>query len=107
LRSEVRDIILEHITALYAFHGEAAGGRIARKHLGWYCQQHTDTELFRPELMAAESSSVQHAVVAVRFGLWAAACESVDNNKNDGWEIGNGRCDESDDEEDCQATACA
>ncbi|HUG72291.1 MAG TPA: tRNA dihydrouridine synthase DusB [Steroidobacteraceae bacterium] len=107
LRSEVRDIILEHITALYAFHGEAAGVRIARKHLGWYCQQHTDTELFRPELMAAESSSVQHAVVAVRFGLWAEACDTVDNNKNDGWEIGNGSCDESDDEEDCQATACA
>jgi tRNA-dihydrouridine synthase B len=107
LRSEVRDIILEHITALYAFHGEAAGVRIARKHLGWYCQQHTDTENFRPELMAAESSSVQHSVVAARFGLWAASGETVDNNKNDGREIGNGSCDESDDEEDCQATACA
>ena len=67
LRAEVRDIILRHITALYAFHGEAAGVRIARKHLGWYCQQHTDTEAFRPALMAAETSSAQYAAVASRF----------------------------------------
>ena len=71
LRTEIRDIILEHITALYAFHGEAAGARIARKHLGWYCQQHTDTQGFRPRLMAAESSSVQFATAAACFGEWA------------------------------------
>jgi len=71
LRTEIRDIILEHITALYAFHGEAAGARIARKHLGWYCQQHTDTQGFRPRLMAAESSSVQFATAAACFGQWA------------------------------------
>lgn len=71
LRTEIRDIILEHITALYAFHGEAAGARIARKHLGWYCQQHTDTQGFRPQLMAAESSSVQFATAAACFGQWA------------------------------------
>jgi tRNA-dihydrouridine synthase B len=106
LRSEVRDIILEHITALYAFHGEAAGVRIARKHLGWYCQQHTDTESFRPELMAAESSSVQHSVVAARFGNWAAAAETIDNNNKSGWEFRNERC-EPDHEEDCKAAACA
>jgi tRNA-dihydrouridine synthase B len=76
LRTEIRDIILEHITALYAFHGEAAGVRIARKHLGWYCQQHTDTENFRPNLMAAESSSVQFAAVASLFGAW------VENENN-------------------------
>ncbi len=71
LRTEIRDIILEHITALYAFQGEAAGVRIARKHLGWYCQQHTDTQGFRPRLMAAESSSVQFATAAACFGEWA------------------------------------
>jgi tRNA-dihydrouridine synthase B len=71
LRDEIRNIILQHLTALYAFHGEASGVRIARKHLGWYCQQHTDTAIFRPELMAAENSSVQFAKVAARFGEWA------------------------------------
>jgi tRNA-dihydrouridine synthase B len=75
LRTEIRDIILEHITALYAFHGETNGVRIARKHLGWYCQQHTDTTNFRPQLMAMESSSAQFAAVAACFGAWA-------NNEN-------------------------
>ena len=108
LRSEVRDIILRHITALYAFHGEAAGVRIARKHLGWYCQQHTDTESFRPALMAAADSSAQHSAVAARFGEWAEAGEMFDNKNNAGWECRNARCDESDDdEENCQAAACA
>ncbi len=106
LRSEVRDIILEHITALYAFHGEAAGVRIARKHLGWYCQQHTDTVSFRPELMAAENSSVQHSVVARCFGEWAATAERFDNNKKTDRECVN-ECCEQDNEEGCQTAACA
>jgi tRNA-dihydrouridine synthase B len=79
LRTEIRDIILEHITALYAFHGEAAGVRIARKHLGWYCQQHTDTQGFRPQLMAAESSSVQFAAAAACFGAWSDRLSEKEN----------------------------
>jgi tRNA-dihydrouridine synthase B len=75
LRTQVRDIILAHVQSLYAFHGEASGVRIARKHLAWYCQQHTDTESFRPALMAAESSSAQFAATQEAFGSWA-------NNEN-------------------------
>ena len=78
LRGEIRDIILHHLEALYAFHGEAAGVRIARKHLGWYCQQHTSTAGFRPALMAAESSSTQFAMSRECFGRWA------DNENNIG-----------------------
>jgi tRNA-dihydrouridine synthase B len=85
LRSEIRDIILQHITALYAFHGEAAGVRIARKHLGWYCQSHIATRSFRPALMAAESSSSQYAVTATCFGRWAEDFEKNENNRS-GWE---------------------
>lgn len=72
LRTQVRDIILEHVRSLYAFHGEVSGVRIARKHLAWYCQQHTDTEIFRPTLMAAESSSAQFAATQAAFGSWAS-----------------------------------
>lgn len=106
LRSEVRDIILEHLSALYAFHGEAAGVRIARKHIGWYCQQHTDTASFRPELMAAESSSAQYSAVAARFGEWTVADEANDKNKKAGWEFGNARRDDPD-QEPCESAACA
>ena len=35
-RAEVRDIMLAHLDQLYAFYGEHAGVRVARKHLGWY-----------------------------------------------------------------------
>jgi tRNA-dihydrouridine synthase B len=76
LRTQMRDIILGHIEAMYAFHGEASGVRIARKHLGWYCQQHTMTEGFRSALMAAESSSSQFALARECFGRWSR----TDNN---------------------------
>jgi tRNA-dihydrouridine synthase B len=93
LRDEIRNIILEHITALYAFHGEAAGVRIARKHLGWYCQQHTDTANFRPELMAAETSSLQFAKVVERFGEWVSNdCSNQENNRV-AWELTDARDD--------------
>ncbi len=36
VRAEVRDIMLAHLDQLYAFYGEHAGVRVARKHLGWY-----------------------------------------------------------------------
>ncbi len=34
--AEVRDIMQGHLEQLYAFYGEQAGLRVARKHLGWY-----------------------------------------------------------------------
>ncbi len=103
LREEIRDIILEHITALYAFHGEAAGVRIARKHLGWYCQSHTGTKDFRPELMAAESSSSQYATVAACFGRWVREEENKENGGT-GWEQRDGH--ESHESQDRQTQAC-
>ena len=35
---ELRDIILGHLREMHRFYGEAAGVRVARKHLTWYCQ---------------------------------------------------------------------
>ncbi|MET0292030.1 MAG: tRNA dihydrouridine synthase DusB [Steroidobacteraceae bacterium] len=78
LRGEIRDIILGHLAALYDFHGEATGLRIARKHLGWYCQQHTQTKFHRPALMAAESSSTQFALARTCFDAW------VDDDNDEG-----------------------
>jgi tRNA-dihydrouridine synthase B len=70
LRAEIRDIILGHLEALYDFHGEETGLRIARKHLSWYCQQQPQTLIHRPALMAAESSSVQFALARSCFDAW-------------------------------------
>jgi tRNA-dihydrouridine synthase B len=81
LRGEMRAIILGHLEALYDFHGEESGLRIARKHLGWYCQQHTQTKSFRPMLMAADSSSAQFALARECFDAWARDGEDADNDE--------------------------
>jgi tRNA-dihydrouridine synthase B len=73
-RTEVRDIILAHLASLYAFYGEDSGVRIARKHLGWYCEQllpdsaKADT---RRSLMAAVTTSAQFALAHDRLEDWA------------------------------------
>jgi tRNA-dihydrouridine synthase B len=77
LRTELRDIILAHIASLYDFHGEATGVRIARKHLGWYCRQHSHTMTFRPSLMAAETSSSQFAAARSCFDGWVMLDEAA------------------------------
>jgi tRNA-dihydrouridine synthase B len=71
-RAERRDVILRHLDALYAFHGEEAGLRIARKHLGWYCAQDPTTQGARAALMAAATSAVQFAAARECFDAWAA-----------------------------------
>jgi len=84
--SEVRDIMLAHLEQLYAFYGEHAGVRVARKHLGWYrgaafggvaVSPHQDPDrtaapecghdaLFR-HMRVAESVSVQRMLVCEWF----------------------------------------
>jgi tRNA-dihydrouridine synthase B len=77
----VRDIILGHLSSLYAFYGEDLGVRIARKHLGWYCEQLlTDPADLRRTLMAAESTSVQFALVHDRLEDWVAEVPEASAN---------------------------
>ncbi len=70
-RAEVRDIILAHLGSLYAFYGEDGGVRIARKHLGWYCEQVlTDHGQTRRDLMAASTTSAQFGLAHDRLEDW-------------------------------------
>ena len=41
------DIILHHYDDIIAYHGEFIGVGIARKHIGWYCENLSDNEQFR------------------------------------------------------------
>jgi hypothetical protein len=50
---------------------------MARKHLGWYCQLHSDGSDLRRELMAATDSVSQFAAAQRGFGGWAAAVEAA------------------------------
>ena len=38
-RSEVTEVMLEHVNAMHEYYGETMGVRIARKHVNWYLQK--------------------------------------------------------------------
>jgi tRNA-dihydrouridine synthase B len=73
LRASISAIILAHLESLYEFYGEYTGVRMARKHLGWYCQRQPALSPLRLKLMAAEDSVSQFAV-AQRILADADAC---------------------------------
>ncbi len=71
--AEARELILAHLADHYAFHGEASGVRIARKHLGWYVRDLAGGEAARAEFNAADTTSAQVAA-AQRFFDRLAQC---------------------------------
>jgi tRNA-dihydrouridine synthase B len=74
LRGDVRDIILAHLDSLYVFYGEETGVRIARKHLGWYCEQLLESPAqVRRELMSAPNTAAQFAHAVKHFEQWVDA----------------------------------
>jgi tRNA-dihydrouridine synthase B len=78
LRAEVRDIILGHLDSLYLFYGEETGVRIARKHLGWYCEQLLESPApVRRELMGAADTGTQFAHAVKHFDDWASAAAAA------------------------------
>jgi tRNA-dihydrouridine synthase B len=56
---EVCAILTGHLEHLYAFYGELAGVRIARKHLGWYAKDRAENAAFRQVVNRAESAREQ------------------------------------------------
>lgn len=70
--SEVRDILLGHLDALYAFYGELHGLRIARKHLGWYAKDRPENAAFRSVANRAESATEQLRLTRDYFDALAA-----------------------------------
>ncbi len=65
--SELRDIILAHLGALHRFYGEATGVRVARKHLGWYCNSLVDADDIRFRLVRAASALEQLQLIREYF----------------------------------------
>ena len=65
--AEVAAILLGHLDHLYAFYGEQAGVRIARKHLGWYAKDHPENAAFRHVVNRAESAPEQLRLTAEYF----------------------------------------
>lgn len=70
--AEVRDVLLEHLHALHAFHGEPSGVRIARKHLGWYAKNRPDSDRFRSLVNRADSAQAQLQITRDYFDAMIA-----------------------------------
>ncbi|SDB48764.1 tRNA-U20-dihydrouridine synthase [Pseudidiomarina indica] len=56
---EVRQMVLRHVRELHHYYGEFGGVRIARKHVGWYLNQHLPTSDFRRVFVSIESADEQ------------------------------------------------
>ncbi|RMH91051.1 tRNA dihydrouridine synthase DusB [Lysobacter pythonis] len=64
---EVRDVLLSHLDALYAFYGEETGVRIARKHLGWYARDKPENAAFRAVVNRAIDAHAQRGLTRDYF----------------------------------------
>ncbi len=69
--AEVAAILLGHLEQLYAFYGEQAGVRIARKHLGWYAKDRPEHVAFRQLVNRAESARMQWQLTRDYFAVLA------------------------------------
>ena len=71
--TEVQRILLGHVRALHSFYGEAAGVRIARKHLGWYAKDRPENQAFRDVVNRAETAAEQLDLATDYFAALAEA----------------------------------
>ncbi|MBV1786929.1 tRNA dihydrouridine synthase DusB [Marinobacterium sp. D7] len=70
---EMLQILTGHLEALYTFYGDYMGVRIARKHVGWYLQQHPESAGFRKHFNQLETTSDQVNAVSALLAASAAA----------------------------------
>ena len=67
-KTEVRDIMLGHLSDLYQFYGDTTGVRVGRKHLTWYCTGLTNAEKFRTQVVRVDSAAEQIRLTREFFG---------------------------------------
>ena len=65
--TEVRDVLLGHLSELYEFYGEYSGCRISRKHIAWYTKGLRSSNEFRQNMYKVESTADQYKVVENYF----------------------------------------
>jgi tRNA-dihydrouridine synthase B len=75
--AEARAAIVGHLDEHYAFYGEAAGVRIARKHLGWYARDLAGGDVLRRDANAADTTAAQIAAVHRFFDMLAGRGERL------------------------------
>ena len=73
---ERRDIVVDHLEAMYRFYGARRGLRVARKHLAWYAINANCPEKIRSRVVRAESTSEQMRITKMLF----AGCDQTGGN---------------------------
>ena len=71
----IRDIMLGHLQELYAFYGEYAGVRVARKHISWYSKGQPGGAAFRQIVNRIDDSGLQLQVTREFFDRLAETVE--------------------------------
>jgi tRNA-dihydrouridine synthase B len=66
-REEIHRILRGHLLALYAFYGEPAGARVARKHVGWTARELPGGEALRRAVNGTDDAREQLAAVDTFF----------------------------------------
>lgn len=79
--TEVRDILLEHLFDHYAFYGEYSGCRIARKHIAWYTKGLKESNAFRHQMYALQTTQAQLAAVRAYFDRLAGQSQYLQYEK--------------------------
>lgn len=64
---EVLDVIERHLAVLHGAYGEAAGVRVARKHIGWYLDGRPKAREVRRRLMRVETAAEQFDLLRAYF----------------------------------------
>ncbi|MGR8934085.1 MAG: tRNA dihydrouridine synthase DusB [Gammaproteobacteria bacterium] len=71
---QIREIVLTHLTKLYSFYGKETGVRIARKHIGWYCDRIGQLhDALKNKLFHADEPARQIALVNDAFAFFNTA----------------------------------
>jgi len=63
----IRDLLLEHLDALYGLYGPAHGVKVARKHIAWYSKTQPGGAAFRQRINAADTTQEQGSLVREYF----------------------------------------
>jgi tRNA-dihydrouridine synthase B len=66
-KTELRDIMLGHLSEIHRFYGEKRGVRVARKHLTWYCEYLANADEFRYRAVRVDSASEQLSLAREYF----------------------------------------
>lgn len=60
---EIRDLVLEHLEAMYDFYGDRTGLQMTRKHIAWYSRGLKDSAGFRNQVVRAETRASQTVLI--------------------------------------------